>query len=98
MTATTPDETTVQLHKALEAAVGLSADDISNVQSLMDVGDLHQLSTRPGRRQGIRPFRGRPQSVEDLLRLREWARPRAWPTDAIQILHLAWEVKSLGLM
>lgn len=38
-TTPTPEEMTVQLHKALDAAVGLTADDISNVQSLMDVGE-----------------------------------------------------------
>lgn len=30
---------TVRLHKAIDAAVGLTAEDISNVQSLIDVGE-----------------------------------------------------------
>ena len=40
MTATpTPEEITVRLHKAMDAAVGLPPEDISNVQSLIDVGE-----------------------------------------------------------
>lgn len=35
----TPEEMTVRLHKAMDAAVGLTSDDISNVQSLIDVGE-----------------------------------------------------------
>ena len=35
----TPEEMTVRLHEALDAAVGLTPDDISNVQSLIDVGE-----------------------------------------------------------
>jgi hypothetical protein len=38
-TTPTPEEMTVRLHKALDAAVGLTPDDISNVQSLIDVGE-----------------------------------------------------------
>lgn len=38
-TTPTPEEMTVRLHKAMDAAVGLTADDISNVQSLIDVGE-----------------------------------------------------------
>ena len=34
-----PEELTVRLHAAMDAAVGLTADDISNVQSLIDVGE-----------------------------------------------------------
>lgn len=35
----TPGETTVRLHKAMDAAVGLTPGDIGNVQSLIDVGE-----------------------------------------------------------
>lgn len=38
-TKPTPEEMTVRLHKAMDAAVGLTPDDISNVQSLIDVGE-----------------------------------------------------------
>lgn len=38
-TTPTPEEMTVRLHKAMDAAVGLTPDDISNVQSLIDVGE-----------------------------------------------------------
>ena len=40
MTATpTPEEMTVRLHKAMDAAVGLTPEDLSNVQSLIEVGE-----------------------------------------------------------
>ncbi|KRE60035.1 MafI family immunity protein [Nostocoides sp. Soil756] len=35
----TPEEMTGRLHKAMDAAVGLTPDDINNVQSLIDVGE-----------------------------------------------------------
>jgi hypothetical protein len=38
-TTPTPEEMAVRLHKAMDAAVGLTPDDISNVQSLIDVGE-----------------------------------------------------------
>lgn len=38
-TTPTPEDVTVRLHKTMEAAVGLTPDDISNVQSLIDVGE-----------------------------------------------------------
>ena len=40
MTATpSPEEATVRLHKAMDAAVGLTPDDPGNVQSLIEVGE-----------------------------------------------------------
>jgi hypothetical protein len=39
ITTPTPEEMTVRLHKAMDAAIGLTQDDISNVQSLIDVGE-----------------------------------------------------------
>lgn len=38
-TTPTPEEMAVRLQKAMDAAVGLKAEDISNVQSLVDVGE-----------------------------------------------------------
>lgn len=38
-TTPTPEEMTLRLHKAMDAAVGLTPEDISNVQSLIDVGE-----------------------------------------------------------
>lgn len=38
-TLPTSEEMTVRLHKAMDAAVGLTPDDISNVQSLIEVGE-----------------------------------------------------------
>lgn len=38
-TKPTPEETTVRLHRAMDAANGLPADDIANVQSLIDAGE-----------------------------------------------------------
>lgn len=38
-TTPTPEEITLRLHKAMDTAVGLTPDDISNVQSLIDVGE-----------------------------------------------------------
>jgi hypothetical protein len=35
----TPEEITLRLHEAMDAAVGLTPDDISNVQSLIDAGE-----------------------------------------------------------
>lgn len=35
----TPEETTVRLHRAIDAAAGLTPDDIDNVRSLIDVGE-----------------------------------------------------------
>lgn len=35
----TPEEMTVRLHMAMDAAVGLTPDDISNVQSLIEAGE-----------------------------------------------------------
>lgn len=38
-TKPTPEEITVTLHRAMDAATGLSMDDISNVQSFIDAGE-----------------------------------------------------------
>ena len=35
----TPDDVTVWLHRAMDAAVGLSADDIDGVESLIRAGE-----------------------------------------------------------
>ena len=35
----TPEEITVRLHRAMDAATGLTPEDIINVQSLIDVGE-----------------------------------------------------------
>ena len=35
----TPEEITVRLHQAMDAAVGFPSDDILNVQSMIDVGE-----------------------------------------------------------
>jgi hypothetical protein len=36
----TREEITVRLHQAMDAAPGLSSEDIANVQSMVDVGEL----------------------------------------------------------
>jgi hypothetical protein len=35
----TPEQMTIRLHNAMDAAARLTPDDISNVQSLIDVGE-----------------------------------------------------------
>ena len=35
----TPEQITVRLHQAMDAAVGLTPDDISNIESLIQVGE-----------------------------------------------------------
>ncbi|MCA0181415.1 MAG: MafI family immunity protein [Actinobacteria bacterium] len=39
MRTPSPEEMTVRLHEAMDAAVGLTPDDIINVQSLIEVGE-----------------------------------------------------------
>jgi xanthine dehydrogenase molybdopterin-binding subunit B len=39
MSKPTPEEITVRLHQAMDAAVGLPSEDIDNVQSMIEVGE-----------------------------------------------------------